>query len=29
MGFTVQGVSPDEFSLDGEYVDDITMGLTL
>jgi len=28
-GFTVQGLSPEEFYLDGHYVDDISMGLTL
>ncbi|TXJ72969.1 GNAT family N-acetyltransferase [Streptomyces lavendulae] len=28
-GFTVEGVSPDEFLLDGTYVDDISMGRAL
>ena len=28
-GFTVEGVSPEEFYLDGRYVDDVVMGLTL
>ena len=29
LGFAVEGVAPEEFHLDGQYVDDITMGLTL
>ena len=28
-GFAVQGVAPEEFYLDGRYVDDVTMGLAL
>ncbi|MFH9941347.1 GNAT family N-acetyltransferase [Streptomyces murinus] len=28
-GFTVEGVSPEEFFLDGAYVDDISMGRAL
>ncbi|MYR91989.1 GNAT family N-acetyltransferase, partial [Streptomyces sp. SID685] len=28
-GFAVEGVSPEEFFLDGAYVDDISMGRAL
>ncbi|MFF7184457.1 GNAT family N-acetyltransferase [Streptomyces sp. NPDC008222] len=28
-GFTVEGILPDEFLLDGEYVDDVLMGMFL
>ncbi|MFC1416736.1 GNAT family N-acetyltransferase [Streptacidiphilus cavernicola] len=29
LGFAVEGLAPDEFYLDGKYVDDVSMGLTL
>ncbi|MFC1412944.1 N-acetyltransferase family protein [Streptacidiphilus sp. N1-12] len=29
LGFGVEGVAPEEFYLDGTYVDDVAMGLTL
>ena len=29
LGFAVEGLSPEEFCLDGKYVDDVAMGLTL
>jgi RimJ/RimL family protein N-acetyltransferase len=29
LGFAVEGLAPEEFYLDGKYVDDVTMGLTL
>jgi len=29
LGFAVEGLAPEEFYLDGQYVDDVTMGLTL
>lgn len=29
LGFVVEGQTPDEFYLDGRYVDDVLMGLTL
>ncbi len=29
LGFAVEGVAPEEFLLDGTYVDDVSMGLTL
>lgn len=29
MGFRTEGTAPEEFYLDGRYVDDMTMGLTL
>ncbi|MHA6759369.1 GNAT family N-acetyltransferase [Streptacidiphilus sp. PAMC 29251] len=29
LGFVVEGVAPEEFYLDGQYVDDVAMGLTL
>ncbi len=28
-GFVVEGVQPEEFHLDGEYVDDVLMGRSL